>query len=34
MNVYAVKMAGVFMFSISTVAIYTGVAPRSIGFLG
>ena len=34
MNVYAVKMAGVFMFSISTVAIYTGVAPRYIGFLG
>jgi hypothetical protein len=34
MNVYAVKMAGVFMFSISTVAIYTGFAPRYIGFLG
>jgi len=34
MNVYAVKMAGVFMFSISTVAIHTGFAPRYIGFLG
>jgi hypothetical protein len=33
-NVYAVKMAGVFMFSTSTVAIYTGFAPRYIGFLG
>ena len=34
MNIYAVKMAGVFMFSISTVTIYTGFAPRYIGFLG
>jgi hypothetical protein len=34
MNIYAVKMAGVFMFSISTVAIYTGFASRYIGFLG
>jgi HAMP domain-containing protein len=34
MNIYAVKMAGVFMFSLSTVAIYTGFAPRYIGFLG
>lgn len=33
-NVYATKMAGVFMFSTSTVAIYTGLAPRYIGFLG
>jgi hypothetical protein len=34
MNVYAIKMAGVFMFSTSTIAIYTGFAPRYIGFLG
>jgi len=34
MNIYAVRMAGVFMFSISTVAIYTGFAPRYISFLG
>ena len=33
-NIYAVKTAGVFMFSISTVTIYTGFAPRYIGFLG
>jgi hypothetical protein len=34
MNVYAIKMASVFMFSTSTVVIYTGFAPRYIGFLG
>jgi hypothetical protein len=34
MNVYAVKMAGVFMISTSTVAIYTGFVPRYIAFLG
>lgn len=34
MNIYAVRMAGVFMFSISTVVIYSGFAPRYIGFLG
>ena len=34
MNVYAVKMAGVFMISTSTVAIYTQFAPRYLGFLG
>jgi hypothetical protein len=34
MNVYAIKMAAVFMFSTSTVAIYTGFAPRYTGFLG
>ena len=34
MNVYAIRMAGVFMFSISTVVIYTGFAPRYTGFLG
>jgi hypothetical protein len=34
MNVYAIKMAGVFMISTATVAIYTGFAPRWIAFLG
>jgi hypothetical protein len=34
MNIYAVRMAGVFMFSISTVVISTGFAHRYIGFLG
>ena len=34
MNVYALKMAGVFMFSTSTVIIYTGIAPRWIAILG
>jgi hypothetical protein len=34
MNVYATKMAGVFMFSTSTIAIHTGVVPRYVGFLG
>jgi hypothetical protein len=34
MNVYAIKMAGVFMISTSTVVIYTGIAPRWIAFLG
>jgi hypothetical protein len=34
MNIYAVKMAGVFMFSISTIVISTGFAPRYVGFLG
>jgi hypothetical protein len=34
MNVYAVKMAGVFMISTSTVVIYTEIAPRWIAFLG
>ena len=33
-DVYATKMAGAFMFSTSTVTIYTGFAPRYIGFLG
>jgi hypothetical protein len=33
-NVYAIKMAGVFMISISTVVIYTEIAPRWIAFLG
>jgi hypothetical protein len=34
MNVYAVKMAAVFMFTTSTVVIYTGIAPRWIAYLG
>jgi hypothetical protein len=33
-NVYAAKMAAVFMFSTSTVIIYTGIAPRWIAYLG
>jgi hypothetical protein len=33
-NIYATKMAGVFMISTSTVAIYTGFAPRSMAFIG
>jgi hypothetical protein len=34
MNVYAIKMAGVFMISTSTVTIYTGMAPRWMALLG
>jgi len=34
MNVYAIKMAAVFMISSSTVALYTGIAPRWIAYLG
>ena len=34
MNVYAIKMAAVFMISTSTVVIYTGIAPRWIAFVG
>jgi hypothetical protein len=33
-NLYAVKMAGVFMISTSTLAIRTGFAPRWIAFVG
>ena len=33
MNVYALKMAAVFMISTSTVVIRTGSAPRWIAFL-
>jgi hypothetical protein len=33
-NIYAIKMASVFMISTSTVTIYTGMAPRWIAFLG
>jgi hypothetical protein len=34
MNIYAVKVAGVFMITTSTIAIYTGVAARWIAYLG
>lgn len=34
MNVYAIKMAAVFMFSTSTVVTYTGIAPRWIAYIG
>jgi hypothetical protein len=34
MNVYAVKMAGVFMITTSTLAIYTGFVPRWLAILG
>jgi hypothetical protein len=33
-NVYAVKMAGVFMFTTSTLVMYTEIAPRWIAYLG
>ena len=33
-NVYAIKMAAVFMISTSTVLIHTGIAPRWIALLG
>jgi len=33
-NVYAIKMAGVFMVSTSTVVIYTGIAPRWMAGIG
>ncbi|HRX01656.1 MAG: hypothetical protein KDI07_00615 [Anaerolineae bacterium] len=34
MNVYAMKMAGVFMISTSTLALRTGILPRWMSFLG
>jgi hypothetical protein len=34
MNVYAIKMAGVFMITTSTLSIYTGFAPRWLAILG
>jgi hypothetical protein len=34
LNIYMIKIAGVFMISTSTVAIYTGFAPRWIAILG
>ncbi|WP_246728429.1 hypothetical protein [Microvirga terricola] len=33
-NIYAIKMAGVFMISTSTVVIYTGIAPRWMAGIG
>ena len=33
-NVYATKMAAVFMISTSTVVIYTSIAPRWIAYIG
>jgi hypothetical protein len=33
-NIYMVKMAGVFMISTSTVAVYSGIAPRWLAILG
>ena len=34
MNVYGIKMAGVFMFSTSTILLRTSIAPRWLAFLG
>jgi hypothetical protein len=34
MNTYAIKMAGVFMMSTSTISLRTGVVPRWMAFLG
>lgn len=34
MNVYGIKMAGVFMFSTATILLRTGIVPRWIPFLG
>ncbi len=34
MNVYTIKMSGVFMITTSTIAIYTGFTPRWIALLG
>lgn len=34
MNVYAIKMAAVFMISTSTVVVYTAIAPRWIALVG
>jgi hypothetical protein len=34
MNVYVIKMAGVFMFSTSTTLLRTKIVPRWIAFLG
>jgi hypothetical protein len=34
MNVYAMKMGAVFMFSTSTVVIHTGIVPRWIAYIG
>jgi hypothetical protein len=34
LNVFAIKMAGVFIFSTSTVVLRTGILPRWVAFLG
>jgi hypothetical protein len=34
LNVFALKMAGVFMFSTSTIALRTGIFPRWVAFAG
>jgi hypothetical protein len=34
MNIYTIKMAGVFMITTSTIAICTGFAPRWLAMLG
>ena len=34
MNVYAIKMAAVFMITTSTVVIRTAIAPRWVAFIG
>jgi hypothetical protein len=34
MNVYAIKMAAVFMLSTSTLVVYTKIAPRWIAVVG
>lgn len=34
MNVYAIKMAGVFMFTTSTVALRTRIVPRWVAYIG
>ena len=34
MNVFALKMAGVFMISTATMALRTGILPRWVTFLG
>jgi len=34
MNVYVIKMASVFMFTTSTIALYTAIAPRWLAILG
>lgn len=34
MNIYAIKMAGVFMISTSTISLRTAIVPRWVAFLG
>jgi hypothetical protein len=33
MNIYAIKMAGVFMMSLSTIWLRTGVMPRAVAYI-